>query len=176
MVERGRGLSNLSTQFHGQRRRRHRRSAGNRFPPGLRQESGRRRDLAESDLRFAERRQRVRHTRLPPDHRRFRHDGRFRHPTRRSPFPGHETRARPGRQPYERRTSVVRRSPQIAPESLLRLLPLVADRERRASATQKLFRRGRERMEVQFRDDVLLPALFLPQTARPEMGESPGSA
>ena len=79
LVERGRHLSDLSAQFPGFERRRHRRPAWHHAPHPVSQEARRRCHLALPDLPVAQRRQRLRHLRLPRHHEGLRHDGRLRH-------------------------------------------------------------------------------------------------
>ncbi len=170
VVEGKRRLPDLSAQLPGQQWRRHRRSAGHHRPAGLPEGTGRRRRLAVAGLQVAERRQRLRHQRLPGHH------GRVRHARRLGGTAGRDARARhpdghgPRRQPQFRRAPLVRREPQEQGQPLPRLLYLAAG-QGRAGAEQLGILLQRLGLAIRRGDRRILPAPVLQEAAGPELGE-----
>lgn len=175
LVERNDRLSNLSPQFQGQQRRRHRGPERNHRKTRLPARAGDRNPVAQSDLRIPQRRQRLRHQRLPADHARFRHDGGFRPAPERSTRTRHASPPRPGAESHQRPASLVPRGPHLSGKPLLRLLPLVARGAGPSALPQEPFRRGGRCLVLQRPHAVLLPALLRPAAARPQLAESRGA-
>ena len=130
LVERSRRLPGLPALLQRLQRRRHRRPPRHHLQARLPPEPRRQRHLAQPPFRLTQRRQRLRHPRLPQSHDRVRHHGRLRRHARRHQAAPHAPHHRPRRQPHQRRAPLVRRKPQIQRQSLPRLLHLASRQAR----------------------------------------------
>ena len=136
-------------------------------------ELGVRRRLAVAGLQVAQRRQRLRHQRLPGHHGGVRHAGRLGRTARRDAQARHQTGHGPGGQSHLRRAPLVRRGPQVEGQSLPRLLHLAA-RQGRPRAQQLGVFLQRLGLAVRRGDGRILPAPVFQETAGPQLGKSQG--
>ena len=154
-------------------RRRHRRSPRHHRPARPPAGTGCRHRVAQPALRQPQRRQRLRRARLPRRDGRVRHHGRLRRDARRYAGPRHPPGDRPGCEPLERRTRVVRAEPIEPRQPVPRLLRL-ARRARRRAAEQLPVALQRVGLGARRTDRPVVPALLRGEAARPELGEPDG--